>query len=163
MLRFAAVVLVFVASALADDPVDLEWGVKIPMRDGIHLNATVYRPHEQKDALPVIFTLTPYISDSYIDRATYFSRNGYVYALVDVRGRGNSEGRFEPFANEGRDGYDIVEWLVETALVERQGGDVGRVVRGVRSMVHAEGISAASDDDRARRGRASGCRLPVFP
>ena len=113
MLRFAAVVLVFVASALADDPVDLEWGVKIPMRDGIHLNATVYRPHEQKDALPVIFTLTPYISDSYIDRATYFSRNGYVYALVDVRGRGNSEGRFEPFANEGRDGYDIVEWLAK--------------------------------------------------
>jgi putative CocE/NonD family hydrolase len=28
-----------------------------------------------------------------------------------VRGRGNSEGNFEPFANEGRDGHDVVEWL----------------------------------------------------
>jgi hypothetical protein len=28
--------------------VDVTWGVKIPMRDGVHLNATVYRPHNQK-------------------------------------------------------------------------------------------------------------------
>jgi hypothetical protein len=27
--------------------VDLMWGVKIPMRDGVHLNATVYRPQAQ--------------------------------------------------------------------------------------------------------------------
>jgi hypothetical protein len=91
--------------------VDLFWSVKIPMRDGVKLDATVYRPHEQKTPLPVIFTLTPYIADSYLERATYFAKNGYVFALVDVRGRGNSEGRFEPFANEGRDGHDVVEWL----------------------------------------------------
>ncbi len=41
----------------------------------------------------------------------YFSRNGYVFALVDSRGRGNSEGEFEPFRNEGRDGHDVAEWL----------------------------------------------------
>ncbi|MGO9269150.1 MAG: CocE/NonD family hydrolase [Terriglobia bacterium] len=103
-------------SALAADEkpepqVDLLWSVKIPMRDGVKLDATVYRPHEQKTPLPVIFTLTPYIGDTYLERATYFAKNGYVFALVDVRGRGNSEGRFEPFANEGHDGYDVVEWL----------------------------------------------------
>ncbi len=91
--------------------VDLLWGVKSPMRDGVKLDATVYCPHEQKTPLPVIFTLTPYIADTYLERATYFAKNGYVFALVDVRGRGNSEGRFEPFANEGHDGYDVVEWL----------------------------------------------------
>ena len=63
--------------------------------------------------MPVIFTLTPYIGDSYVDRATYFSQHDYVYALVDVRGRGNSEGTFEPFANDARDGYDVVEWLAK--------------------------------------------------
>lgn len=90
--------------------VELTWGVKIPMRDGVKLNATVYRP-KGADPLPVIFTLTPYISDSYHNRAWYFSRNGYVFVLVDARGRGTSGGDFEPFANEGRDGHDIVEWL----------------------------------------------------
>jgi putative CocE/NonD family hydrolase len=32
---------------------------------------------------------------------------------VDVRGRGNSGGEFEPFVNEGKDGYEVVEWLAK--------------------------------------------------
>ncbi len=111
-----AVLGVLAGPARADElpaPVDLDWGVKIPLRDGVHLNATIFRPGGQKDPLPVIFTLTPYTADSYMERAMYFARNGYVYALIDVRGRGNSEGAFEPFVNEGRDGHDVVEWLAE--------------------------------------------------
>ncbi|MGC1265057.1 MAG: CocE/NonD family hydrolase [Candidatus Acidiferrum sp.] len=92
---------------------DMKWAVKIPMRDGVQLNATVFQPHEQKEPLPVIFTFTPYIGDSYTDRAMYFAEHGYVYALVDVRGRGNSGGAFEPFVNEAKDGYDVVEWLAK--------------------------------------------------
>ena len=93
--------------------VDLIWDVKIPMRDGVKLNATIYKPKDMKEPLPVVFTLTPYISDTYHPRAMYFAQNGYVFALVDVRGRGNSEGRFVPWENEARDGYDIVEWLAQ--------------------------------------------------
>jgi putative CocE/NonD family hydrolase len=91
----------------------MRWGVKIPMRDGVTLNATVFLPKGQKDPVPVIFTFTPYIGDSYLDRAVYFAQHGYVYALIDVRGRGNSGGAFEPFVNEGKDGYDVVEWLAK--------------------------------------------------
>lgn len=98
----------------ADEPtVDLQWAVKITMRDGVKLNATVFTAHGQKEPQPVIFTFTPYIGDSYTDRAVYFAKHGYVYALVDVRGRGNSGGEFWPFENEGRDGYDVVEWLAK--------------------------------------------------
>jgi len=71
----------------------------------------VYQPHGQKEPLPVVFTLTPYIADSYQDRALYFARHGYVFALIDVRGRGNSGGKFDPFVNEGKDGHDAAEWL----------------------------------------------------
>src|SRR5215471_10969535 len=87
----------------AEKRVDMAWGVKIPMRDRVKLNVTLYKPSQTKEALPVIFTMTPYISDTYHDRAMYFARNGYVFALVDVRGRGNSEGAFEPMANEAKD------------------------------------------------------------
>jgi hypothetical protein len=90
--------------------VDFMWGVRIPMRDGIRLNATVYK-RKKTDAAPVIFTLTPYIGDTYHSRAIYFAQNGYAFALVDCRGRGNSEGEFEPQVNEERDGNDVVEWL----------------------------------------------------
>lgn len=100
-------------AATEEPAVDLQWAVKIPMRDGVKLNATIFSAHGQKEPLPIIFTFTPYIGDSYTDRAVYFAKHGYVYALVDVRGRGNSGGEFWPFENEGRDGYDVVEWLAK--------------------------------------------------
>jgi putative CocE/NonD family hydrolase len=95
------------------DPIDFQWGQKIPLRDGVKLNATLYRPQGQREPLPCIFTLTPYISESYHDRGMYFAAHGYVFLTIDVRGRGNSEGEFTPLLQEASDGYDIVEWLAK--------------------------------------------------
>jgi uncharacterized protein len=95
---------------------DLRWGVKIPMPGKVELNATLYLPKAKDGApskTPVIFTLTPYIADTYHARAAYFASHGYAFALVDVRGRGNSGGEFEPFAQEPRDGHDVVEWFAQ--------------------------------------------------
>ena len=89
--------------------VQWQWGVKIPLRDGVLLNATVYRPAEQKGPRPCLFTLTPYIGQSYHDRGMYFAAHGYPFLTIDVRGRGNSEGTFRPFIQEAQDGYDVVE------------------------------------------------------
>ena len=116
----ACLVIAFLPALLraADPPkttpaqeLDLLWGVKIPLRDGVQLNATVFKPHAMKAPLPVVFTLTPYVSDTYHDRGTYFANNGYVFAIVDARGRGNSEGVFDPVMQEAEDGHDVVEWL----------------------------------------------------
>jgi putative CocE/NonD family hydrolase len=108
--------------------VDFLWGQKIPMRDGVYLNATVYKP-KLEEPTPAIFTLTPYIADSYHPRALYFALHGYAFVLVDTRGRGNSGGQFEPFVNEGRDGNDVVEWLASQSwcngFVTMWGGSYG--------------------------------------
>jgi uncharacterized protein len=93
--------------------VDWQWGVKIPLRDGVNLNATVYRPAGLKEPRPCLFTLTPYISQSYHDRGMYFAAHGYPFLTIDVRGRGNSEGVYHPLIQEAKDGYDIVEWLAK--------------------------------------------------
>jgi hypothetical protein len=95
---------------------DLRWGVKNSHARQVELNATLYLPKTPDGSLPktpVVFTLTPYISDTYHARGAYFASHGYAFALVDVRGRGNSGGEFEPFANDPRDGYDVVEWLAK--------------------------------------------------
>jgi uncharacterized protein len=103
---------------LAAEPADptrvkFQWGVKIPLRDGVKLNATVYTPRDQKAPAPCVFTLTPYIGQSYHDRGMYFATHGYPFLTVDVRGRGNSEGQFRPLIQEARDGHDVVEWLAQ--------------------------------------------------
>ena len=107
--------LAFAAPAKTDEggPIDLQWGVKIPLRDGVKLNATLYRPHDQKEPLPCILTLTPYVAQRFHDLGTYFAAHGYVFAGVDSRGRGNSEGEFTPLLQEAKDGPDIVEWLAK--------------------------------------------------
>ena len=91
--------------------VAMQWGVKIPMRDGVLLNATLYRGRATAEPVPCLFTLTPYVGQSYHDRAMHFASHGYVYLTVDVRGRGNSGGDFTPLLQEARDGHDVVEWL----------------------------------------------------
>ena len=122
--RAAALLLLLVVGCVnfdavqADDStgistVSIQWAARIPLRDGVALNATVYRPKNQNAPAPCIFTLTPYIGDSYHDRAMYFAGHGLPFLLVDVRGRGNSEGTFTPFAQEVNDGYDVVEWLAK--------------------------------------------------
>jgi len=105
--------------ARSESNINFTWGVKIPLWDGVHLNATLYRP-VQAEPTPAIFTLTPYISDGYHPRAMYFSQHGYAFLLVDCRGRGNSQGEFEPFVNEGRDAYGIVEWIAQQPWCDGQ-------------------------------------------
>jgi putative CocE/NonD family hydrolase len=90
---------------------DLHWGIKIPLRDGTQLNATLYTPRDQRAPAPLALALTPYIADHCHDRAAYFASHGMPSAIVDVRGRGNSEGIFRPYIQEAKDGYDVVEWL----------------------------------------------------
>jgi hypothetical protein len=96
---------------LTSKEIEIKWGVKIPLRDGVKLNATIYQPYPLKEKLPVVFTLTPYNSDTYHERGWYFARQGYIFVLVDVRGRGNSEGDFTPMFQEAKDGHDVVEWF----------------------------------------------------
>jgi uncharacterized protein len=125
----AAYCVAFAANVVAQTPTpspspadyDLRWGVKIPMRDKVELNATLYLPKAPDGAppkTPVIFTLTPYISDTYHERAAYFASHGYAFALVDVRGRGNSGGEFEPLAQEPHDGHDVVEWFARQSFCD---------------------------------------------
>lgn len=93
------------------EAVEIKWQIMIPMRDGTRLSATLYRPRGQKRPLPVLLTLTPYGADGDYARANYFALNGYVVLLVDVRGRGNSEGSYRAFIQEPPDGYDVIKWV----------------------------------------------------
>jgi putative CocE/NonD family hydrolase len=103
------------ASAMADEAssVDIQLRIKIPMRDGVRLNANVFRPHGQSGPLPVLFSLNPYIADGVQSIGTYFAQHGYVFVVVDSRGRDGSEGIFRSWTHEAHDGYDAVEWLAK--------------------------------------------------
>ena len=90
----------------------VENNVAVPMRDGIVLRADVLRP-AAAGKFPVLVYRTPYGKDAAQQEYSTFQHaveRGYAVVIVDVRGRYHSDGDFRPYENEGRDGYDTIEW-----------------------------------------------------
>jgi uncharacterized protein len=89
-----------------------ERDVAVKMRDGVVLRADVLRP-KGDGRFAVLVYRTPYNKEEALKDYTTFRRGvekGYAVVVQDVRGRYASEGEFRPYQNEGRDGYDTIEW-----------------------------------------------------
>ncbi len=88
---------------------------EIPMRDGVVLRADVRLP-SGKGPFPVLVYRTPYGEKNALREYTTFQHaveRGYAIVVQDVRGRYGSDGVFVPYQNEGRDGYDTIEWAAK--------------------------------------------------
>ena len=124
-----------------------ERDVPIPMRDGTILRGDLYRPASGRPP-PVLVYRTPYgkqnaAQDYQIHLAAV--RRGYVVLLQDVRGRYESDGVFDPYRQEGRDGFDTIEWAA------RQPWSNGRVGTFGLSYPGAVQWLAAMDAAASRR------------
>ena len=86
--------------------------VSVEMRDGVTLLADVWLP-DGKGRFPVLVYRTPYGKAGAPKEWSTFDKavaRGYAVVIQDVRGRYASNGEFDPYRNEGRDGYDTIEW-----------------------------------------------------
>ncbi len=101
-----------------------ERGVHVPMRDGVGLSTDLFRPKDQ-GKYPLVHIRTPYKKEMQEMVARYWARRGYAVAVQDVRGRFASEGEWEPFVNEARDGYDSIEWLAKQEWCDGKVGMIG--------------------------------------
>lgn len=144
-----AAALVAAATPAAADPspggagaaaVARRFDVRTPMRDGVTLSADVWLP-AAGGPFPVILIRTPYGKTSPLQQAgamgAYFARHGYAFVVQDVRGRGDSDGKFDFFFQEAQDGYDSIEGLA------RQPWSNGRVcMMGVSYWGTAQWLAA---------------------
>jgi len=105
----------------------VERDVAIRLRDGVVLRADVWHP-AASGRFPVLVYRTPYDrrraqgERSTVARA---AERGYAVVVQDVRGRYGSDGEFEPYRNEGRDGYDTIEWAAAQAWSDGAVGTFG--------------------------------------
>ena len=117
--------------------ITITWDERIPMRDGIRLNATVYRPRTTSPSA-CLLTITPYVADRYHERGRYFAAHGLPCVIVDSRGRGNSDGVFRPYLQEAQDGHDCVEWLARQPYCNGSVGMWGGSYAGYAQWVTAK-------------------------
>jgi predicted acyl esterase len=94
--------------------------VMVPMRDGVRLATEVYLP-AGKGPWPVALGRTTVgrvgAAGGDLWPLAQFTQNGIVRVSQDTRGRHDSEGKAQPFVDDGwgerQDGYDTIAWLRE--------------------------------------------------
>jgi putative CocE/NonD family hydrolase len=91
------------------------------MDDGVRLGVTITFPSRNgrtpaRGKFPVVLAMTPYGREGVCgcSNPADFATRGFVFAVVDVRGTGGSQGNlngsyFSP--REAKDGYDLVQWF----------------------------------------------------
>ena len=125
MTQILLAVLTFLAVA-GSAPI-VERDVAVRMRDGVVLRADVWRPAAE-GRFPVLVYRTPYDRRHAQDERSTVARaagRGYAVVVQDVRGRYGSDGEFEPYRNEGHDGYDTVEWAATQSWSDGAVGTFG--------------------------------------
>nr|WP_053000354.1 CocE/NonD family hydrolase [Sphingomonas sp. Y57] len=97
--------------------------VLVAMRDGIRLATDLYFPPVL--SAPTIAIRTPYGRETFRD-VSAFAEHGYVVAIQDVRGTGDSEpDHWDSFIYEGEDGVDFVEWVTHQPWYDGFVGSAG--------------------------------------
>ena len=112
-------------------PIRIELDQRVRMRDGIELSADVYRPNTA-GRYPCVLSRTPYNKngEGSLKMGRYFAEHGYAFVAMDVRGRGDSDGAFVPYRNDGRDGYDAIEWCAAQPWSTGKVGTIGGSYNG---------------------------------
>ena len=89
----------------------------VEMRDGARLGIDIHRPALQgkpvEKPFPVVLirTLGGKQNIARIFHAPDFVQTGYIIVIQDVRGLYSSDGSYYHGRDEGRDGYDTIEWI----------------------------------------------------
>ena len=119
---------------MAEDGIICEQDIPVTLRDGTIIYTDIYRPIGHTN-IPAIISWSYFgkrpgdgfdewqimgVPPGTVSRMTkfespdpaYWCRHGYAVANADPRGVGHSQGDINMFgAQDGRDGYDFVEWL----------------------------------------------------
>lgn len=101
-----------------------ETRVTSPMRDGARLYSEISRP-KGEGKFPTILIRTPYGRTASLSSYQFFAKRGYVVMSQDVRGRGASEGGWDPLNTEVADGYDTLEWIKNQPWSDGNVGMIG--------------------------------------
>jgi uncharacterized protein len=128
----------------------------VPLRDGGHLLADVYRPVAH-GKFPVLIAASPYprqVQDLGAPTAIieagnseFFVSRGYVHVIANLRGTGGSTGEWGFFdEQERRDLYDLVEWAAGQPWSD---GNIGMIGIGYFAIAQVGAAAARPPHLRA--------------
>jgi len=118
--------------------------------DGVRLATRLWRPDPAGPAgpgpWPVLLMRQPYgraiASTVTYAHPAWYADQGFLVAIQDVRGRGDSEGTFGGFAQEADDGAAAVRWARQLPEADGRVGTYGFSYQGVTQLLNSGGSPA---------------------
>lgn len=111
---------------------------RIPMHDGVELAADVWLP-DGPGSWPIVLVRTPYHRQGASGAGKYYTDLGYGYVVEDVRGKYDSDGRFQPLDDEAADGQDTISWVADQTWCNGRIGMTGKSYLGIVQLPAAAG------------------------
>lgn len=121
----------------------------VPMRDGVHLAADIFRP-DAEGKFPALVSLGPWSKELSSDlqwttppqppstrlwaapieagNSEYLVSRGYVHVIAHIRGLGHSEGAYDistGWVGKATDTYDLIEWTAQQPWCNGNVGMIG--------------------------------------
>lgn len=92
---------------------DIQDSVLIKTRDGATISAIVVRKKGDVTPKPVILQFTIYVRDKGRDIRTTkeAADHGYIGVIAYTRGKRFSKDEIYPYENDGKDAYDVIDWI----------------------------------------------------
>lgn len=112
----------------------VERKVMMPMRDGLRMQADIYRPKDPNKKYPIIFSRTPYNFNWWDvrlgvprDMTTILDavKRGYAYVVMNERGHFFSEGNYDILGPPTTDGEDAIKALTTKPWANGKLGTIG--------------------------------------
>ena len=103
-----------------EDAAVIDRKVMVPMRDGVRMQADIYRPKDTSKKYPIIFSRTPYNFNFWdVRNGTYRDmsqeldavKRGYILIEMNERGHFFSEGNYDILGSPLSDADDQFNWM----------------------------------------------------
>lgn len=108
----------------------------VAARDGVKLSTSIFLP-DGNGPWPVVLVRTPYGKNTQAGSSSAWTARGFALVVQDCRGKFQSEGKYDPFVEDGRDGYDTVEWIANQTWSNGKVGMFGASAMGITSNLAA--------------------------
>ncbi len=116
----------------------IEDSVLIKTKDGAHISALVVRKKDASEPRATILQFTIYARTTDLKKAKEAADKGYVGVMAYTRGKRYSPDQVVPYEHDGKDAYEVIDWISKQSWSNGKVGMYGGSYNGFTQWAAAK-------------------------